>query len=417
MLTIQQQDYFSIRSMTMFPATDTEILFTFYQPFIGAFATSLYITLHELFRQHDYQMLTYQQLIQSTQGNLTDLLHARRTLEAIGLLRTYQLKADQSPVYTFVLYGVKTPEEVFNDPLLKGLLSQALGEKGIRQLTQRYARPSLDDIGVDVSASFADVFHPDLNHPSFLPAQAHHLQGKTTHTISKAFDQVSFANLLTTQFHIQANHIAPELMQQLVDIAMLTGLDETALAEHVTSTINLNTYQINLDQLLKLASEEKKFGFIQQRKQQRKLLTPTSDTAAAVNHMEILTPIEFLRLKQGGHDPALADVYLVRDLKFKQGLSNPVINALVHYVLLTQNNSLPRAYVEKIAANLGREQCQHAIDALDYFERVKDHALGKGSLNKKPAKTQTKVEQIQTSSSESLDINTDELDEKLKRLK
>ena len=372
MLTIQSQDYFSLRSMTLFSATDTEVLYSFYQPFIGAFATSLYITLHELFRQHDYQMLPYLQLIQSTQGNLTDLLHARRTLEAIGLLRTYQLKKNQSTVYTFVLYAVKTPEAVFSDPLLKGLLTQALGDKGMRHLVQRYALPPLDDIGVEVSASFSDVFHPDLNHPAFLPHHGDKLQGKTTHTIRKAFDQVAFETILTSQFHIQANHIAPALMQQLVDIAMLTGLDETALAEHVVSTMDLMTNEVNLEQLLKLASEEKKFGFIQQRKQQLKLLSPTSDIAEAVNQMEILTPVEFLRLKQGGHDPALADVYLVRDLKLKKGLTNPVINALVHYVLLTQHNTLPRAYVEKIAANLGRENYQHAIDTLDYFEKVND---------------------------------------------
>jgi replication initiation and membrane attachment protein DnaB len=87
--------------------------------------------------------------------------------------------------------------------------------------------------------------------------------------------------------------------------------------------------------------------------------------------MEQLNPTDFLQLKQHGAEPSLSDIKLVRTLAIEMKLSFPVINALIHYVLTEQNNTLPRAYTEKLAASLGREGLTTALDTMDYFVRVK----------------------------------------------
>jgi replication initiation and membrane attachment protein DnaB len=93
--------------------------------------------------------------------------------------------------------------------------------------------------------------------------------------------------------------------------------------------------------------------------------------------MESTNPIDFLRYVQQGTQPTGPDIKLVNDLSLKQGLSFPVINALIDYVLQKKNNTLPRAYVEKIASTLAREQIVHAIDAMDFLMKIADQYKGK----------------------------------------
>jgi replication initiation and membrane attachment protein DnaB len=45
--------------------------------------------------------------------------------------------------------------------------------------------------------------------------------------------------------------------------------------------------------------------------------------------------------------------------------------------LQKKNNTLPRAYVEKIASTLAREQIVHAIDAMDFLMKIADQYKGK----------------------------------------
>jgi replication initiation and membrane attachment protein DnaB len=58
-------------------------------------------------------------------------------------------------------------------------------------------------------------------------------------------------------------------------------------------------------------------------------------------------------------------------------LAHPAINALVHYVLETKNNTLPRSYIEKLASSISREGLTHAIDVLDYFAKINDQTSNK----------------------------------------
>ena len=80
-----------------------------------------------------------------------------------------------------------------------------------------------------------------------------------------------------------------------------------------------------------------------------------------------LTPIEFLTIKNGGVPPIPQDVAVIDELNSKTNLTDPVINVLLDYTLITQDNKLIKDYVMKIAGTLMRSRIMTAVDAMIYF--------------------------------------------------
>ena len=75
----------------------------------------------------------------------------------------------------------------------------------------------------------------------------------------------------------------------------------------------------------------------------------------------------------------LLNVYerLINDLSKNYHLPNPVINAVVDYVLTKADNVLSRAYAEKVAASLVRENARTAVDAMNYLRKIDKKTRGK----------------------------------------
>src|SRR5699024_4039646 len=67
----------------------------------------------------------------------------------------------------------------------------------------------------------------------------------------------------------------------------------------------------------------------------------------------------------GGH-ASESDMKLIREVMLKQGLKTPVMNVLIHYVLLQSNMQLSRAYLEKIASHWSRANLSSAKEAMEF---------------------------------------------------
>src|SRR5699024_9328968 len=61
-----------------------------------------------------------------------------------------------------------------------------------------------------------------------------------------------------------------------------------------------------------------------------------------------------------------SDMKLIREVMLKQGLKTPVMNVLIHYVLLQSNMQLSRAYLEKIASHWSRANLSSAKEAMEF---------------------------------------------------
>jgi replication initiation and membrane attachment protein len=384
MKIINTQDFIQIRLESNISSLDIEFLVEFYGPIVGMDAIGLYVGLKQqdaLLEGNFLDLATWLTYLQTTPQAFHQ---ARIHLEAVGLLRTYQ----QTQQFTFSLYAPKNPQGFMDDPILKGLLSQRAGTTYLQRLSTKYVLPSIDPKAKEVSVSFGEVFHPDLNHPAFMNQSKPQYKGKTLAEIRQPFDAIRFAEQLKAQFSIDMKKLNADDMTQIIAIATLTGLDELAAADIVGTNLDMN-HRLLMDKVMQAARQEKRLPFVRQRQQQKIQLQETSSQTIAINQMEMLTPMAFLSMKQQGAEVSPADFSLLLRLQTQYALPNPVINALMHHVLTTQNNVLSSRYVEKLAGSLTRENLQHAVDTMDYFYRINQPRTAKVYPGKKEEVTPT----------------------------
>ena len=123
-----------------------------------------------------------------------------------------------------------------------------------------------------------------------------------------------------------------------------------------------------------------------------------------------LTPAEFLKIKNGGVPPIPQDIALIDELHSKTNLPDPVINVLLDYALITQENKLISSYIMKIAGTLMRSRIQSAVDAMIYFNNI-----GKSNRKKKDSVYEFKKdESVVKASTPTNSTNTDTNKEGLK---
>lgn len=384
MKIINTQDFIQIRLESNISSLDIEFLAEFYGPIVGMDAIGLYVGLKQqdaLLEGNFLDLATWLTYLQTTPQAFHQ---ARIHLEAVGLLRTYQ----QTQQFTFSLYAPKNPQGFMDDPILKGLLIQRAGTTYLQRLSTKYVLPSIDPKAKEVSVSFGEVFHPDLNHPAFMNQSNPQYKGKTLAEIRQPFDAIRFAEQLKAQFSIDMKKLNADDMTQIIAIATLTGLDELAAADIVGTNLDMN-HRLLMDKVMQAARQEKRLPFVRQRQQQKIQLQETSSQTIAINQMEMLTPMAFLSMKQQGAEVSPADFSLLLRLQTQYALPNPVINALMHHVLTTQNNVLSSRYVEKLAGSLTRENLQHAVDTMDYFYRINQPRTAKVYPGKKEEVTPT----------------------------
>jgi replication initiation and membrane attachment protein len=369
MKIINSKDFLQIRLESTISSLDIEFLAEAYASLIGLEAVGLYLSLKQQELLAEGNIVSLETWLTFGQATPQGFHQARIQLEAVGLIRTYQQAYEKTYLYTLSLFAPKSPKAFLEDPILKGLLLQRAGQSYLKRLEMKYALQPMDHDVKEVSVSFGEVFHPDLNHPAFMnPSQAN-VKGKTLAEIRQPFDEILFAEQLQKQFSIDIKKLNQEDIKQMVAIATLTGLDELAAAEILGTNLDLQ-HRLKIDKVTQAARQEKRLPFVRQRQQQKLQLQDTSSETTAINQMEMLAPLEFLSLKQEGSEVAAADFSLLLRLQSQYGLPNPVINALIHVVLNTQNNALVPRYVEKLAGNLKRAKLEHAIDTLDFFHEM-----------------------------------------------
>jgi replication initiation and membrane attachment protein len=366
MKIMQSKDFIQIRLESVISSQDHEFLTEFYGPLIGLDAIGLYLALKQYEGLLDQEVIAVEAWLTLIQSAPQQFHQARLQLEALGLLRTYQQSFEQTQLYTLSLYAPKPPHDFFHDPLLKGLLLQRIGTAALKRLETKYLTTALPKDAIEISSSFGEVFHPDLNHPAFVLSNQPQVKGKTLAEIRKPFDRILFAEQLKVEFSLDINKLHPDDLDEAVTIATLVGLDELAMANLFGTFLDAQ-YRLMRPQFIQAARQEKRLPFVRQRQQQKFQFQETSTQAVLINQLEMMAPVEFLSSRQRGAEVSPADFSLLIRLQQQYHLPNPVINALIYHVLTTQNNVLSSRLVEKIAGSLSRVNLSHASDVLDYF--------------------------------------------------
>ncbi len=373
LVSLLPADQYIVVNRTILTEVERKNLISLYEPIIGYAAVGLYLTLwRDLDRleivSRDYN---HHHLMTLLKCDLETIKEARKSLEAVGLIKTYAKEGERNS-YVYELYSPMTPKEFFAHPIFNVVLYNNLGKQEYEFLKQEFFAYKIDLKDYkDISATL-DETYKTTSQVSFEAV------GKKELAIA-IHDQVDFDLILSS--------IPKEVLNE-----KSFNKKTKELINNLVFTYNFDTYKM-ID-LIRLVIQEK--GYIDKeelRKSARKyyqyqnngklptlvyqmqpeyLKSPSGDNTKRGKILAIFentTPFDFLKSKYKGHNPTNRDVALVDSLLQDVGLKPAVVNVLIDYVLKKSDNKLRREYVETIAGQWKRIGIETAQDAMAIAEK------------------------------------------------
>lgn len=416
MVILSENDYLDVKLNSLIADYDNETLSNLYQPIIGYAALAVYFTLvSESKNQKITSVISHNQLLNRLQMSPGDFVDARKRLEAVGLLRTMLETNNSLKIYHYQIYAPKTPAKFFDDTLLYGMLIKAVGDVDANRFKSIYQFNG-EEQGKDISASFVEVFQPNFDDPAFMKAlQGVNAIGRRNSKINSEFNYDLFFEQLTQISQIKQDAFTKKDMKEIERLSTLNGISEAEAASAVASVYDPYAPKgkhVDFEKLTSMFQERTEYSYLLSKKLNRSSnkVSGNSNLAGKINIMETRTPKQFLALLQNGTQPALSDLKIVEALSKKFNLNNSVINAIIDYVLATNNNILSRSFCEKIGASLAREGITTTIDAMNYLKKV-----SRGQQQRKDYSSAQPVQQVELEQRENKkdsskeEVNWDEL--------
>ena len=394
MKVLANQDFLEVRLASLIADYDRDTLSNLYQPMIGYEGLALYMTLwSEAHNERISPLCTHEQVFLRMRIPAGAYVEARKYLEATGLLKTFVSQGQDFKIYHYELYAPKSPHGFFEDALLYGMLIKSIGETNANRLKNIYLIEPKHDYGEEITAKFAEVFHPQFNDDAFVEATdgGKEVKGRNRGKIKGQFSYELFFESLKAISQIKDSAFNKTDMKEIERRATLNGVNEEETAKLVNQLYDSDQpkgHRIDFDKLAKVMQEKTDYKYRRGRAKESEpnLMSGASDLARKINLMETKSPKDYLSYLQDGTKPATADLKVINYLSKNYHLPNPVINAIVDYVLYKADNVLSRPYAEKVAVSLVRENILTAVDAMNYLKKV-----DKKSHNKRIKKSFIKI--------------------------
>ncbi|WP_200411458.1 replication initiation and membrane attachment family protein [Virgibacillus salexigens] len=371
-----------------------------YQPLIGIQAVTLYQT---LLHEKDLQMnntkpQTHHTLMNYLNLPLDEIYAARLKLEGIGMLKTYQKNNGTNNIYTYELQPLFSPKNFFKDPMLSQLLYHHIGMDKYNGLKQYFVQQSMDTYGESITASFLDVFQTIRPVSTIEVEDEEEPVGMVEHTDLSWIEHVLKQRMIPVQkvltsynrklisqmmflYDLETFEIEKSLLWALTDENYL-HVDEFKAACHDVFQSKSKGNKVQLTE---------KDSFIDGNQTDRK--KPETKEEQLIQHLETISPKQLLEDLSSGNQASEQDLRLIRDIMTQQGLPSPVMNVLIHYVLLQSNMKLSKAYLGKIASHWSRANLKTAKEAM-VFAKQERNSFQKGKTSPNTYRTKQSREVI-----------------------
>jgi replication initiation and membrane attachment protein len=346
-----------------------------YQPLIGIEAVSLYLTLLNDTKFIDGPS-THHTIMSMTSMNLDQFYQSRLKLEAIGLLKTY-VKDEDSRTFYYVLQPPFSVEEFFSDSMLAILLEHHVGDGHFQRLKDNLCKDTMYPNGsTEMTKSFNEVFQT-LN-PNVQPKAIPKSQGSL---ISESNNDEQLVDFEWIEEAIKKNGIVPSKILTngnkvfIHNLAKIYQVDNLTLEKAILWSINED------HELLKQELQDacKDFYVKHFNRPAPKLVAkqtiqhtpestnnePKSKEDKLIEHFGQITHRELLEDYSQSGIASENEVTMLTNIMFQHGLSQSVMNVLVHYVLQKSDMKLTRNYVEKIATHWARKKVINAKQAME----------------------------------------------------
>ena len=371
-------DTYIIKNATILDNEHRNILLKLYQPIIGSVAINLYLT---FWSDLDTMNIistenTHHNLMAKTKIKLDDLLEARESLEAIGLLKTY-LKNGSINNYIYELYSPLEPKEFLENPILSVALQNNIGKKEYQKIIAFFTIPKIDLKDYEeITTSFSETF--DVKNADFVSDNITNIRGvnKVDFIVNSKVDLNNILGLIPEEY-LNIKSLSQDTKSLIYKLAFIYNLDEAELSELIRNSTNENR-TINKDKLRKNCHEYYTFEnkgknpslvYKKQPEFLRKEIKDTSNRSKMIYTYETNSPYEFLTGRNKGVEPSKHDISIIEKLMIDYEFNPGVINVLIDFVLKTKNNKLARDFVLTIADQWKRENIQTVEEAMEISKR------------------------------------------------
>lgn len=397
METTYPADTYVVVNQTILTENDKKTLISLYEPIIGPTAVSLYLTLwSDLDKREDVSSsFTHHHLMTILKSSLEIIVKARKSLEALGLLKSFVKEDENISEYIYELYSPMSPSEFFNHPILGVLLLNNIGEIEYNALIQYYKKKVTKKDGFkEITSSMNVTFK------SVTPNEAlKHDIRKQTKTGVNLEDVIDF-NLLEVSIPkgmINSKTFNKKTKELINQLAYIYNIDTMKMSEILRLVID-EFGLINKEKLRDAARRNYEYNHngnlptIVYHIQPEHLKSPVGDTsnrAKMIYVFENTKPYDFLTSKNKGIKPTVRDLKLMEHLAVDFDLPPGVINVLIDYALRVNDGKLNQKYLEAIASTWSRKGIKTVADAMEAAE--KGHKKVIKTVNNSHSKTEVKV--------------------------
>lgn len=377
-------DLFEIAMTESLTDVGVEVLTDLYMPIIGAEAVGLYLKLVRLAAEEG-ELASHDRIFEGTLLSPGDFFEGRKNLEAIGLLSTKMLgEQGEIRVFRYELFVPIDAKVFLKNPLLSKALKQSTSSDYVSAMKKRYKLTKKESIkGTDISANFTDVFQVGEDLDISLSGKLR--SGSKGGRIKTYLDIDAVLAYLREKFNpeIDGASFSRDELSRVEMIAVKYNYSDEATADLLIPSINMENpfgERIDFAHFEKVCKESQGMRYLKRETAPKtnRVIRGQTDEAVLLRQMNELTAEEFLAKRQNGARLVQSDRALIEYLRTELLLPDPVISALLDYVLEKQDNQLPPRYVEKVAGSLARCGFDNAVDAYNYL-----HKPSKGSKTAK----------------------------------
>lgn len=370
-----------------FDQSKQDALLYLYQPIIGSTALSLYLTLtSDVTIEGTSPSLMHTDLLAAVDTGLMNLVKAREHLEGIGLLETYEKIDDELGMS--LIYQLRLPlnsEKFFQDPLMAYLLMEKIGRRRFERLVERF-KPKLFNRkkAKNITKRFREVYR--LDEKSFSSQSEILEQTQEDFSIHTDFDWTLFSQQLK-RFNLI---LSVDEREKIQTFQTLYGVNELDLAEFVAKAAAGEKAGLNFNYLRQLINKEKRPNISSSSKE---IITDGLMVTGSFSPQELeiiaqskkIAPVTFLRAikrEKGGFETN-TEVRLLEELIGRNLLPKSVINIIINYILVIQNQAVINAnYLNAIANDWAQKKITTPEAAITHVRENNQKLVRKPQTNR-----------------------------------
>ena len=369
-------DTYTIINQTILTEVDKKIIISLYEPIIGPIAVSLYLTFWADLDKLELMSkdFTHHHLMTILKSKLTDIENARKSLEAVGLLKSYIKRNDNINEYLYELYSPLSASEFLNHPVLSILLLNNIGENEYNIILNNYKKHNFNKNDYEEITSSMNETFKSVNENVF--EENIRNTKKLGINIASSIDFELLESTLPKGLVTSKtfNKKTKDLINQL---AFIYNIDSVKMSEIIRLVIDEYGI-INKDKLRSATRKNYEYNnngslpTIVYRTQPEYLKSPSGDLSnrgKMIHVFENTKPYDFLKSRNKGIKPTSRDLKILEHIAVDFDLPPGVVNVLVDYALLVNNGKLNNAYMEAIASTWSRKGIKTVEDAMNLAEK------------------------------------------------